>query len=295
MSDSPSLDPRPGLVRYYNLLETRLGFKFLLGGTRHFGYYGSENDWPWPISPALRRMEGKLFKALRLPDGGKVLDCGCGSGHVARFMAQHGLRVEAIDFMSRHVERAQEVVASAGLSNAVTVRQADYHHLDFFDSNAFGGLYTVETFVHATNPHKALRGFLRVLKPGGTLVLCEYGFRDWKDPKNPHRKRLKERLDIINKYGDMPSLVEKNEIPRWIKEVGFEDIQVQDLTQNVVPMMWLFWFLAVIPYMFVQLLGLEAHFPNVTAGVEMYRGKKDWQYFCVTARKPLESNDGTTL
>ena len=283
----PRIDSRPYLVRYYDLLESRIGYKLLLGGTRHFGYYDSPDDRPWPIKPALQRMEDRLYEGLELPDGGKVLDCGCGSGYVAKFMAQHGLRVEAFDFMPRHVARAKKVMADAGLSNAVTVRQADYHNLQFFDSNSFDGLYTCETLVHATDPVKALQGFHRILKPGGSLALLEYAHSDWQDSKHPHRIRLKERLDVINTWSDMPSFVGEGEMPRWVKDAGFESIQVMELTKHVLPMMRLFWMLAILPYFLVQFLGLEARFPNVVAGVEMYRGRNDWHYYRIMAKKPL--------
>ena len=139
----PRLDIMPRLARYYDLLESRLGYKILLGGTRHFGYYYSEHEWPWPVTPALRRMEEKLYDTLNLPNGGKVLDCGCGSGYVNRFMAQNGLRVEAFNFIGRHVKTAKKVIAPAGLSDVVTIRQADHHHLEFLDEASFDGLSTV--------------------------------------------------------------------------------------------------------------------------------------------------------
>ena len=93
---------------------------------------------------------------------------------------------------------------------------------------------------------------------------------------------------MINKFGDMPSFQSVGEMPRWVREAGFEDVQLADMTRNVVPMMWLFWILAIVPYLFVRSLSVEAYFPNVVAGVEMYRGRKDWHYMCISGRKPLQ-------
>lgn len=36
-------------------------------------------------------MEQKMFERLNLPEGSSVLDAGCGIGHVALYMARHGL------------------------------------------------------------------------------------------------------------------------------------------------------------------------------------------------------------
>lgn len=73
---------------YYDTLESRIGYKLFLGGTRHFGYYDPGTIWPFPLTPALRRMEDYLYTSLDLPEGAKVLDAGCGVGHVARHLAQ---------------------------------------------------------------------------------------------------------------------------------------------------------------------------------------------------------------
>ena len=73
---------------YYDTWESRIGYKLLLGGTRHFGYYDPGTLWPFPLTPALRRMEDYLYASLDLPEGAKVLDAGCGVGHVALHLAQ---------------------------------------------------------------------------------------------------------------------------------------------------------------------------------------------------------------
>lgn len=286
---APLLDSRPLMKRYYELAESRLGYKLLLGDARHFAYYESANEWPWPVGAGLRRMEQKLFERLDLSPGSRVLDCGCGYGLVAMYMARHGLRVQAIDFMPRHVDRSRRRIAAAGLSDVVDVQRADYHHLEHFADSSFDGAYTCETFVHAVDPVKALRGWYRLLRPGGTLVMSEYAWKDPNDPKHPKhldRVRLRERVETINLWSDMPSFRTVGEMPGWVREAGFEDVRVIDITDNVVPMMWLFWLLALVPYFFVQLFRIESHFPNVVAGVEMYRARGDWEFFHLVARKP---------
>src|SRR5271155_5696401 len=60
-------------------------------------------------------------------------------------------------------------------------------------------------------------------------------------------------------------------IRKRLENVGFQDVEVQDLSQNVTPMMRFFFLLAYIPYLIIQLLGLEAHFVNTMAAVELWR------------------------
>ena len=101
------LNHNPALQKYYNSLESRIGYKFLLGERRHHGYYDTGTYWPFPIDEAMRAMEDYLFRSLALEAGAQVLDAGCGAGHVAVRLAQHGLRVQGIDVVDHHLRKAE--------------------------------------------------------------------------------------------------------------------------------------------------------------------------------------------
>jgi sterol 24-C-methyltransferase len=281
----PAINTNHMLQEYYSSLESRIGYKFILGGTRHFGYYKTDKLWPFPISEALRAMEDHLYDTLGLKKGEQVLDAGCGDGYVAINMAKRGLRVQAIDVIDRHIGKARRNVKTQGLEDAVTVRKMDYHHLDDFDKEALEGAYTMETFVHATDPEAALKEFYRVLKPGGTLALYEYDHNNLSAAPD----HLKTSMQQINKYAAMPAHegFQKGALEHLLKDVGFEDVVVNDLTTNVTPMARLFFVLAYIPFLFVKLLGLQSHFVNTVAGVEAYRGREYCRYVAVSAKKPL--------
>src|SRR5438105_1601374 len=92
------------LQRYYSTLESRIGYRLLGGGTRHFGFYDNEKCWPWPISKALARMEDDLYDSLALTPGPdvEVLDAGSGYGKVAIHLARRGLRIQGIDIVPKH-------------------------------------------------------------------------------------------------------------------------------------------------------------------------------------------------
>lgn len=89
---------------------------------RHFGYYGSDTYWPFPIDRALRAMEDHLFDTLGVPNDAQVLDAGCGDGYVAIHLAKRGLRIQGLDVVDRHLKRAQWKIKAAGLENTITVR-----------------------------------------------------------------------------------------------------------------------------------------------------------------------------
>ena len=278
------ISKNPTVQQYYTSLESRIGYRLFLADTRHYGYYESADAWPWPIHDHLRAMEAKLFAALRCPDGSKVLDAGCGVGHVALYMAKEGsYHVECIDLVERHIAKAKVNIENAGMEGSISARVGDYHHLEAFEDNSFDGIYTMETLVHSANPSQVLQEFKRLLKPGGRLALHEYDH--WPLEKSP--KELADIMRKVNKYASLPgnSMFDSDVLPELLREAGFEDVQLKDMSQNIIPMLWLFYLFALIPYFFVQLLGLEYRFVNTMAAVEQYRGRKFWRYTQVTGRK----------
>ncbi|KAL9109384.1 MAG: hypothetical protein Q9227_005891 [Pyrenula ochraceoflavens] len=272
------------LQDYYASLESRIGYRFILGGTRHFGYYSNANAFPLPLTTALRAMEAELFKALQCPKGSRVLDAGCGIGHVALNMAEAGnYTIEAIDIVAHHVAKAQRNIRKAGMESQITARLRNYHHLENYGDSTFDGVYTMETLVHSTDPLQVLREFLRILKPGGRIALHEYDHMDMdKAPKD-----LTISMQTINEYAAMPANAsfDYDVLKDLMEEAGFVDVTLRDLSSHIVPMLWLFYIIAFVPYLIILMLGLEHRFVNTLTGVESYRGRYLWRYIQMTGRK----------
>lgn len=283
---TPLVNPNPQLQTYYLSLESRIGYRLLLGGTRHFGYWDHDTYWPFPLTKALRAMEDKLAEVLALPRGAHVLDAGCGVGHVALRMAKtHGLRVSGIDIVDHHIAKARRNIARSGLpEGTITMRKMDYHHLESLADESLDGVYTMETFVHATEPEAVLGGFYRLLRPGGRVALFEYDHELIDDAPEDMAASMRK----INQYAAMPTNDRSHPgvFKGMLEDAGFVDVVVRDYSQNIRPMARLFFILAIVPYFFVRLLRLERYFINTIAGVESYRGEGRWRYVAITATKP---------
>ncbi|KAH7123374.1 S-adenosyl-L-methionine-dependent methyltransferase [Dactylonectria estremocensis] len=288
----PLINDNPKLQTYYTSLESRVGYKLFLGGTRHFGYYEHDTHWPFPIGRSLRRMEDKLASLLNLPSGADVLDAGCGEGHVALHLARkYKYRIQAIDVVDHHVAKAKRNVARAGLPEGqVGVRKMDYHHLESLDDQSFDGIYTMETFVHATDPKAVIAGFHQILRPGGRIVLFEYDHEFISDSPEDMADSMKK----INDFAAMPTnaLSHPGVFKEMLEEAGFTDVVVHDYSENIKPMTRLFYLVAYIPWLIVTFLHLERYFINTVAGVESYRGHGRWRYVAVVANKPGASIEG---
>ena len=175
------------------------------------------------------------------------------------------------------------------LGGLIKIHKMDYHYLNFKNSS-FDGVYTMETFVHATSPRQALNEFFRVLKPGGSLTLHEYDYVDISTAS----RFVQVTGDRLNRGSAMPSNLGRGVLLRMIEEAGFQDITLEDLSANIKPLLRLFFVCAIVPYLFVWLLGLEDWFINTVGGAVLYLGNRRsaWRYLEITARKPGPESDG---
>ena len=272
----------PSVLDYYATRESRWGYKLFLANTRHFGYYRTDTVWPFPISTSLRAMEEKLFTSLDLPVGSLVLDSGAGVANVASFLATKGLKIEAIDLVDRHVSIAKKNVVKRKLEELIHVSNMNYQDLTFQDKS-FDGVYTMETFVHATDPEKALSEFHRVLKPGGKLVMFEY---DRAEDKDIPVKAQKAFYDV-NAYASMPTFQKFSygAPEKMLREAGFKNIKIEDVSHNILPMLRFFALAAFLPYQFIKLFRVQSRFVNAMSAVEYYKHRQYMRYVVITAEK----------
>ena len=273
------------VIKYFNTKESKWGYTLLLKGTKHFGYYpkGKENI---SMIQAQTLMEDKLAEKLNLPINSLVLDAGSGEGNVAiNLTKKYNLRIYGVDLLDFAVKKAISKSKELNLQNKVKFKIGDYTELDF-PNETFDGVYTMETLVHVTDYKKALKEFYRVLKPNGKLVLFEYSIAS---RKKFSPKELKI-ADMVNEESGMHSLPHflHDKFPQILKDSGFENIVVKDITPRIIPMLRKFYLIAYIPYIFIKLLGLQREFINATSAVEIYRNWKNggsFRYNIISAVK----------
>lgn len=151
--------------------------EFYWGEHIHLGYYGSpprKKDFRQAKSDFVHEMVrwGSIDK---LPPGTTVLDVGCGIGGSSRILArEYGFTVTGITLSPRQVKRAQELTPPE-----VNARfQVDDALALSFPDASFDVVWSVEAGPHM--PDKALfaKELMRVLKPGGILLVADWNQRD---------------------------------------------------------------------------------------------------------------------
>lgn len=101
-----------------------------------------------------------------------VLDCGVGTGALSQALIRvlpAPFALTAVDVSPRMLEQAQN--ALQGTNADVTVCQANATALPY-NNNTFDMVMTAHMLEHLADPAVALSEMVRVLKPGGRLVVC---------------------------------------------------------------------------------------------------------------------------
>jgi 2-polyprenyl-3-methyl-5-hydroxy-6-metoxy-1,4-benzoquinol methylase len=187
--------------------------------TQRLGYESNEVRWyhhilafPAGLLPSYR--DASLLEVACLPAGktGKLLDVGCGSGVFMEEMRKVGWSVSGVD-------PDPNAVACARAKLQLDVRQGSLAEA-VYEPNTFDCVHLAHVIEHVADPTALLKDCLRVLRPGGLLVVTtpnidSYGHsvfgRHWRGLEVPRH------LVLFN----------PESIRRCMQKAGFESIHVR--------------------------------------------------------------------
>lgn len=275
------------VVKYFTNPGTKLGFDYVLWGSKHFGFYPTGKT---DISEKEAQIlyQDLVAKNLDLKENQIVLDAGCGQGVVSTYLVKEfGPKIIGITLVPFEVERAQERAKKLGVQDKTNYQVLDYSTTNFPD-NYFDAIYTTEALSHSPDIRKTLKEFLRILKPGGKIALFEYTLA----PDEKFSTWEKKMLDVVIEGAAMMSLRDfrHDQFTEVIKNAGFENVKEQNITEGIRPSFYRLHKISVWPYKFVKLFGLQKFFINTTAGYEYYKmaDKGLFRYCIFTGNKPKE-------
>lgn len=229
MSDHPSL--RATLVTYYTE-ATRDYAAWSRGYNMHFGYYRFPMN-PFARERMLEEMSAQVFERLRMPDGGRAYDLGCGLGAPSRHLARRvSADVTGFSIVPWQIEHANELTAKAGLSSRVRFQLADYTKLPVPDASA-EAVYSIEAACHDRGPakHGVLAEAARALKPGGRLVVAD-GFTKRRDAGPWWWRRA---MKIVTDYWALECFADIEAFTGAVEACGLKIVACEEVSWRIVP------------------------------------------------------------
>ncbi|KKD35442.1 methyltransferase domain-containing protein [Limnoraphis robusta] len=208
--------------------------EFYWGEHIHLGHYGSPPQRKDFLQAKIDFVDemvrwGGLDK---LPPGTTLLDVGCGIGGSSRILAKdYGFSVTGVTISPQQVKRAQELTP-AGVDAKFQVDDA--MALSFPDAS-FDVVWSVEAGPHM--PDKAIfaKELLRVVKPGGVLVVADWNQRDDRQiPLNVWEKPVMRQL--LDQWSH-PAFSSIEGFSELLAETGLVEGQVStaDWTKQTLP------------------------------------------------------------
>ncbi len=108
-----------------------------------------------------------------LPVSGKILEIGTGKGHFALALAKRGFSFASIDISRQEQEIAMLNLRYSGLEKQAVFKIENAERLSFPDRD-FDVIFSINVFHHLENPAAVLDEIIRLLRPGGKVVLADF-------------------------------------------------------------------------------------------------------------------------
>ncbi|MDR6939287.1 class I SAM-dependent methyltransferase [Arcanobacterium hippocoleae] len=177
--------------------------------------------------------------ALEIEPGMKILDIAAGTGSSTAQYAAAGADVIGCDFSAGMIEEGRR------RHPQLKFVTGDATDLDFAD-NSFDATTISYGIRNVSDPRKALSEMLRVTKPGGKLVVCEFS-----RPVNQYFFALYKFF--LHRVMPIPSKILSSDAPaydylmesildwpdqckfsQWLREAGWENVEYKNLTGGIV-------------------------------------------------------------
>lgn len=161
-----------------------------------------------------------VFEALVPQSGQKVLDLGCGGGHLVRELAlavgKDG-RAVGLDMSAEQVETARSLCSDLPAAELVEGDATDM----VFDDGTFDGLACIQTLEYIPDPNRGLAECRRVLKSGGKAAFVSVCWDHWRfhGPEPGLNDRMHEAWRAHCSHQMLPL-----EMPRRLSGAGFGGI-----------------------------------------------------------------------
>jgi demethylmenaquinone methyltransferase/2-methoxy-6-polyprenyl-1,4-benzoquinol methylase len=191
------------------------------------------NDQLWRVATT---------RAVAPVAGERILDLAAGTGTSSAALAASGAHVVAADFSEGMLEVGRRRHAG---NPRIEFVHADATDLPF-DDDAFDAVTISFGLRNVVEPKKGLDELLRVLKPGGRIVICEFstppvplvrrGYDLYMRTVAPALTKLVSSNASAYEYlnESIQAWPDQATLSSWLREAGFASVEHRDLTAGIV-------------------------------------------------------------
>lgn len=165
-------------------------------------------------------MAARMVDLAGIGPTSRVLDIGTGTGIVAIEALATGATLTGIDLSEKMMELARRRVAERGLGAKADFRAMDAEALELQD-RSFDSVVSLYALLHFPSPEKALAEMLRVLKPGGTMVLAVGSGPRWLSPAG-----ARHAVELL------PHLIARRRGREWVAPAALDDLLEKHLVKD---------------------------------------------------------------
>jgi ubiquinone/menaquinone biosynthesis C-methylase UbiE len=156
-----------------------------------------------------------------LPQSGKLLDIGCGTGLFVERYIVDGRSAVGLDISRRMIERARRRCGECDYTVGTGEK------IPFYD-NSFDAISSLLVFSYVRDPEAMLSEAYRVLKPGGAIAICTLG-KKLLTRGIPAIYHISEKMNVnhvvMKNFGER--YYDRKEMRELFTHAGFSDIQVK--------------------------------------------------------------------
>lgn len=207
----------------------------------HLGYYTDEERQPgffaWgkkDFKEAKYDFIDEMLKWSGADSPKTILDVGCGFGGTSRRLAAkfQDAKVEGITLSPEQVKRGTELAVERGLGN-VSFQVMDALAMEWPDES-FDLVWACECGEHMPDKRKYVEEMVRVLKPGGTLVIACWCQRE--EGNRAFSQKDKDDLQFLYDEWAHPFFISKEEFVRLMDGTGkLDGSSCEDWCEQTLP------------------------------------------------------------
>ncbi|MBV1880478.1 MAG: methyltransferase domain-containing protein [Pseudomonadales bacterium] len=287
MENQPNNKYYNEIVNYYDTCD--IDYKMLWRLDRclamHYGYWDETTEG---VSDALVRENQILAERAQITKDHRVLDAGCGVGGSSIWLAQNlGCKTLGITLSQGQVNACRKNAEDRGTSELTGFEVRDYTDTGLDDAS-FDIVWAVESVCHATNKEDFVKESLRLLKPGGKLIIADF----WATQHEYKGEDATTMEEWVSGWS-VNELEHIDNFRSYLGKNGFNELSYEDATENVRPSAqrlhkYAKWTLFLAKVLEFLRLRTKAQSGNVVAvhraNIALERGL--WSYGIICAQKP---------